>query len=181
MDEVRPEEFVAGFHIREVQVGEHVGEEGQEFVSDGMPEEENPVGLTALEATAVDNVGKAGDNRLEEVIEFLRIILQIGILNNQVFAGGAGDAGVKGSAFALVDFMNEVLDIQFRVGSTVAGHGTFGIIGRAIVYDDQFLGDSIDQFDAPNLIKDEVDRPLFVVGGNDNGKFGDNRHREAGS
>jgi hypothetical protein len=26
-----------------------------------------------------------------------------------------------------------------------------------------------------------VNRPLFVVGGNDNGKFGDNRHREAGS
>ena len=54
------EEFVAGFHIRQVQVGEHVGEEGEEFVAQGMPEKQDAVRVAAHEARTVHDVRLAG-------------------------------------------------------------------------------------------------------------------------
>jgi len=39
LDNIGPEQFVAGFHVGEIQVGEHVGEEGEDSVSHIMPEE----------------------------------------------------------------------------------------------------------------------------------------------
>jgi len=50
------EELIAGFHVRQVQVGEHVGEEGEEFVAQGMPEKQDAVRVAAHEARSVHDV-----------------------------------------------------------------------------------------------------------------------------
>lgn len=38
LNEVAAKELVACFHIREVQIGEHIGQEGEEFIAQRMPE-----------------------------------------------------------------------------------------------------------------------------------------------
>jgi hypothetical protein len=58
------EELVAGFHIRQVQVGEHVGEEGEEFVAQGMPEKQDAVRVAAHEARSVNDVRLTGQHGL---------------------------------------------------------------------------------------------------------------------
>jgi len=44
------EEFIAGLHIRQVEVGKGVGEGCEEPVADGVPEEEDAVGVAADKA-----------------------------------------------------------------------------------------------------------------------------------
>ena len=44
VEHVGPEGFVAGLHVRQVQVCKHIGQKGQEFVADIVPEKEYPVG-----------------------------------------------------------------------------------------------------------------------------------------
>ena len=45
LNDLASENFVAGLHVGEIEVGEHVAERGQEGVSDRMPEVEDPVFL----------------------------------------------------------------------------------------------------------------------------------------
>src|SRR6266581_9630737 len=47
LQERRAEDLVAGLHVRQVQVGEHVREHRQEPVADVMPEEEDTMGFSA--------------------------------------------------------------------------------------------------------------------------------------
>jgi len=60
------ENFVAGFHVAEVEVGAHVGGCCEPFVAYGVPEEQDAVGFAAHEAGAVNNIGKAVDEGFEE-------------------------------------------------------------------------------------------------------------------
>jgi hypothetical protein len=57
--DVAANDFVTGFHIREVQIVEHVGERSEEFVADAVPEKEDAVRVVAHEARAVDHIGVA--------------------------------------------------------------------------------------------------------------------------
>ena len=57
--------LVAGLHVGEVEVREHVAERGEAEVADGVPEVEHPV-RAAEEAGAEDRVGPAVDDRLEQ-------------------------------------------------------------------------------------------------------------------
>ncbi len=44
------EDFIACFHIGQVEVGEHVREQGQEFITNRVPEIQHPVCLRANKA-----------------------------------------------------------------------------------------------------------------------------------
>src|SRR5207237_4134917 len=62
LEEVGPDELVARLHVREVQVGEHVGDEREEVVADGVPEEQHAM-KGSLEAGAVHGVALAVPDR----------------------------------------------------------------------------------------------------------------------
>ena len=59
------EDFVTDFHVGEVEVGEHVGEHGEDVVGHLVPEIHNAVGL-ADEAASEDGIGLTVEDRLEE-------------------------------------------------------------------------------------------------------------------
>ena len=61
------EHLVAGLHVGEVQVGEHVRDSGQQPVADGVPEVEHAVRLAGQEARAEDDVGLAVEDRAEQL------------------------------------------------------------------------------------------------------------------
>ena len=44
LDDFSPEDLVASLHVREVEVGEHIGEQGQEAIANPVPEIKDPVG-----------------------------------------------------------------------------------------------------------------------------------------
>jgi hypothetical protein len=39
--ELRVEKLITRFHVRQIEIGEHVRKESEEFIPDGMPEKEN--------------------------------------------------------------------------------------------------------------------------------------------
>src|SRR5436189_227337 len=55
LQQVRTNHLVARLHVREVQIGEHVGDEREEVVPDGVPEEQDAM-RAALETGAVHGV-----------------------------------------------------------------------------------------------------------------------------
>ena len=59
IDHFAAEDFVAGFHVGEVEIGAHIAEVGEEFVAEGVPVEEDAFFLGADEAGAIDDVGAA--------------------------------------------------------------------------------------------------------------------------
>src|SRR5207237_8241216 len=62
LEEVGPDQLVARLHVRQVQVGEHVGDEREEVVADGVPEEQYAM-KGSLEAGAVHGVALAVPDR----------------------------------------------------------------------------------------------------------------------
>jgi len=51
-----PESLVAGFHVGDVQICEHIREQSQDSISYAMPKVENPVSPTAHESGTENNV-----------------------------------------------------------------------------------------------------------------------------
>src|SRR5262249_7143607 len=94
LDDIGSGEPFTRFHVGQVQVVEHVRQEGQKLVPDRVPEKEDAVRLSAHEARAVHDVGHAFVNGLEQQVVFLGVVFEIGVLDDDVFAGGFGDAGV---------------------------------------------------------------------------------------
>ena len=81
--DVADEHLVAGLHVREVQVGERIGQERQHPVADRMPEIEDAMAARRPEkARAVDHVGLALENRLEQQRVLARVVFEIGVLDD---------------------------------------------------------------------------------------------------
>src|SRR5262249_8214840 len=72
--------LVAGRHVREVQVREHVRERRQSLVGDVVPEVQDAMAF-ADEARAEDDVGPVLDDRLQQPRILGGIILKIGVLH----------------------------------------------------------------------------------------------------
>lgn len=78
------EHFVARPHIREIQVGQHVGHESEEFIADCVPEEQHAV-RPSLKSRTIDHIRHALLDRFNQPKVVLRIILKISILNEHQF------------------------------------------------------------------------------------------------
>ncbi len=102
LDEFAFENFVAGLHVREVEIGRHVRQEGEELVAEGVPEIEYAVLMRAVESGAEDGVRLAAENGLEQRGVVGGIVFEVGVLDEHDVRRGFADAGSQGSAFALI-------------------------------------------------------------------------------
>src|SRR6059058_4387808 len=140
LQDVGPENLVAGLHVGEVQVGAHVGEECEQLVADRVPEHEHPA--RARVARAVDDVGVAVEDRLDEPRVLGGVVLQVGILDDRDVAAHVGDGGPHRGALALVVRLEDEHEaVRRRVrrrGAQLLEHGARPV-GRAVVDDDDLL------------------------------------------
>jgi hypothetical protein len=73
--------------------------QGQQFVSDHVPEVNDPVRTPAHESGAENDVGFSVQNWLEQARIFLGVVLEVGILNEDDFARGGAKPLRKAAPF----------------------------------------------------------------------------------
>jgi len=131
-----------------------------------------------------DDVGAAVEDGLEQLGIVAGVVFEIGVLDEDDFAGGFGEAAAQGSTLALVLRLKEKTKIaEFnRIVAIVGGGRGFaaglasgepfedlpGAVGGAVIDDKDFLADG--GFD--DATKDFVDRGLFIVDRDDHGELG---------
>ncbi len=101
-----PEHFVTGLHVGNFQVCEHVREQRQEFIPRVVPEVVHPL-RPSEKARAVHNVRPPVKNGLQQLLIVARVVLQIGILNEQDVAARSFEAPAQRGPFALVSILKE--------------------------------------------------------------------------
>ena len=132
-----------------------------------MPEEKHPMRIAAHKARSKDYIRKTADHRLEQIIIFIRIIFQIGILYDQVIPLRLRNSSVKRGSFTHVHRVFIKLNIQLRVTVHILTNAAGRIILATIVYDDDLFSDIIDKPHCLNLVQDKVYGLLLVISGND--------------
>src|SRR6516164_4502147 len=95
------ENLVARFHVGKVQVGEQVGSHGEQLVADHVPKVQDAMRL-AYETRAIDDVGLAFEDRLDQLGILGGIVFEISVLHDNDVAGGVLKTRAQGGAFALV-------------------------------------------------------------------------------
>ena len=83
LDDLAPEDLVAGLHVGEVEVGEHVRQQRQELVAERVPEVQHAVRAPRQEARPVHDVGLAGLERLEQLAVLGGVVLEVGVLDDR--------------------------------------------------------------------------------------------------
>ena len=111
LEQVGAKDLVTGFHVGEVEVAEHVGNQGEALVDGGVPERQDAGLLAGHVARAEDGVGVAVEERLEQAGVLGGIVLEVGVLNERKIAGGLLDGGANGGALARVAFLAEEADL----------------------------------------------------------------------
>jgi hypothetical protein len=95
LDHLAPEDLVAGLHVREIQVGQHVRDERQHPVPDGVPEVEDAALSPAEKTRAVHHVGAPRLDRVEQSRVVHGVVLEVGVLDDDEVPAGfleaAGD------------------------------------------------------------------------------------------
>ena len=124
--------------------------------------------LAAHEAAAVDHVGEPLEDGPQQQLVLARVVFEIGVLDDEVLAGGATDAGVQRGPFPLIDLVPDHRHRQLRMGVPVRLEHRLRVVLRAVVDDDQFLAEPARELRLADAIEDTMDGPRLVVGGNDN-------------
>jgi hypothetical protein len=129
-----------------------------------VPEEENAV-RASQEAAAVDDVGAAIQDGLEELGILPGIVLQVGVLDENDIPPGLGKSGAQGPALAGVALVKEDLDL--RRGKLRKDFAR--PVSRSVIDDDDLLlQPDIDSLDPA---EDFLDGVFLVEDGDDDGKF----------
>src|SRR5260370_5509895 len=101
-----------------------------------MPKIEHAVAFTD-EPGAEDHVRPIFQDRLDQPRVFPRVVLQIGVLDDNDVPGDMAKPLAKGGTFALIALLVKSSDLpRFHVSKYVAGP-----VGAAIVHENNFLGD----------------------------------------
>ena len=160
-DHLPAEHLVAGLHVGQVEVGGHVGKKRQEVVAHRVPEVEDPMGASALEARAVDHVRLPVDDRLHQQGKLVGVVLQVGILDDDDVARGRLKTGAQRRSFAQV--LGVVEHLGDEGGDPVLEDGA-GAVGGAVVHHDD-LGVTEGRLADP--VDDALDSVPLVVAGDD--------------
>src|SRR5688572_16267254 len=114
-----PEHLVAGLHVGEIQVGDHVREEGQHAVRHAVPEEEHAVRHAGEEARAVHHVRATLEDGTDELRELRGVVLEVRVLDDHDVPLRAPEPGAQGGPLALVSLVEDE-DVDL---SPLAGEG----------------------------------------------------------
>src|SRR5215216_4450541 len=117
VQEFAPKHFITCFHVSEVQVSEHVGEQREESVSHHMPEVNHSVRSAAQEPGTEHNISTILQNRFKKDGVFTRVILQIRILNDDHVARSRLETGAQSCSFTKIALLqHELIDppVGFR-------------------------------------------------------------------
>lgn len=163
-EDITLEDFVAGFHVGKVQIGEHVGHEGKELVAHRMPEVEHAVHAGPKEARAKDDIGLAEEDGSKELWILVGVVFEVGILDDDDVGIDMLEAGAKGGTFSLIDLMGE--DANAVVGLGKFLHGVPCAVFGAVVHHDELR----DLGSGKDFLDDEVKRAFLVVNRDDDAK-----------
>jgi hypothetical protein len=182
------EDFVAGLHVGEFEIGEDVGKQGEHFIGDVMPEIVDAL-RSAEKARAKDDVGATVNEGFEEFAVIARIVFEVGVLNENNIASDLREAAAQSSSFTLVVGLEkdaEIAEVN-GIGAIECGSLSFarglelrelfedlaGAVSGAVVDEDDFLPEGSFR----DAAEDFVDGGFFVVNGNDDGELGINQSR----
>ena len=139
LDDLAAKDLVAGLHVGEVQVREHVRQQRQQAVAHAVPEVQHPVGLAAHEAGAEDHVGPAITDRRREARVLDGIVFEVRVLDQHDVTRGHRDPAAQGRALAPVDGMADQPVDERRQLALQQPHGA---VAGAVINDD-YLGHTI--------------------------------------
>src|SRR5205085_12119323 len=103
--DLRPECFVTRFHVGEVQVCHHIRKQSEKLVADHVPEVDDSMGAAAHEARAEHNVGLSRKDGREKERVLGRVVLEIGILDENNVAAGGLESTTQGRTLSAIDRM----------------------------------------------------------------------------
>ena len=86
LENIALERFIARLHVRQIQVGKHVGCKGQQLISHGVPEKQDTVSAATKKSRPVHYICKTFHHWFKQQVKFTRVIFKIRILNNDVVA-----------------------------------------------------------------------------------------------
>ncbi len=164
-------QLIAGLHVGQVQVGEHVRQESQKTITDSMPKEEDPVWTSADKPRSVNHIGEAVEDGLKQEVVFGWIVLQIGILDDDIFSLGLTNPAVQCSSLTHVVFLGIDTHRKSGVCLVVLFQSAERIVAGAIVNDHDFHIESANQLYRTNLVENSMNGRRFVVGRNDYRQF----------
>jgi len=136
LDEFAFENFVAGLHVGEVEIGRHVRQEREELVAEGVPEIQHAVFVRPDKTRAKDSIRLAAENGLQQRAVVLGVVFEIGVLDKHDFRGGQVDASPQSRAFTHVVRVADQLDAGLALGDLE--NDFRGFVCGAIIHNDDF-------------------------------------------
>ncbi len=131
------EHLVTGLHVRQVQIGERVRQERQHPVADGVPEIQDAMAAWRAEkARSVHDVSFALEDGLQQQCVFARVVLEVGVLNDQNVSGRIAYSARDGRPFA------HVLRLQQHAHAVLPVHRRENVsraVGGPVVHDDELF------------------------------------------
>src|SRR5215210_676449 len=137
LDQRCPEDLVAGLHVRQVEVGEPVAERGQHPVAEAVAIVEDPAAVAGQETRAVDHVGAVFQEGPHQARIVSRVVLEVGVLEEDEVAGRFGDAAADGGPLALVLPLLEQSEAVRILGGELPQELQAAVLGAVV--DDQDL------------------------------------------
>ena len=110
---------------------------------------------------AVHHVPLASEHRTEHGHVIVRVVLEVGVLDDQELAGGALDPCANGAPLSPVLRHAPQQDIRLRF------HDCRRLVSRTVIdHDDLFRDAQRREIHGLDLFQERADETLFVVGGN---------------
>jgi len=119
--------------------------------------------VLAKESRAVHHLGPTGQDRPQQDRVVGRVVLEVGVLDQQDIAGRMAQALADGGALALVARQQVQVEVAPR---GLLAQDIAGAVGREVVDDDDLLLD-VAEVDRPYLIEQRRDGIFLVVAGDD--------------
>jgi hypothetical protein len=138
VQDLSPEDLVAGLHVREVQIVEGVGEKGEAPVDDVVPEVEHAMpARAAQEARAEHDVRPSLGDGGEQRWVVGGVVLEVGVLDHDHVSGGLGEGGPQRRSLAAVRPMLE--DPELREARGQGPQALRGAVRGGVVDDEDLL------------------------------------------
>ena len=135
-EQVSAENLVTGFHVRQVEIAEHVGNHREPLVDHGVPEGQHARLIAGEVARAEDRVGVPIQQWTQQAGIFTGVVFQVGVLDQRKIARGLLNSGADRGAFPAIVRVLVELNLRKRGGQALQDGES--AVGGTIVHDDQF-------------------------------------------